>query len=85
MGSTAYNWWSPPPVSRSQETKDEEECYWPMETTKEDSTRMLNILQWNAEGIYNKKVALTARLLEEKIDIACIQGGFLFCKLQVAS
>ena len=39
--------------------------------------RPLNILQWNAEGIYNKKVALTGRLHAEDIDVACIQETHL--------
>ena len=39
--------------------------------------RPLNILQWNAEGIGNKKVPLTERLSKESIDVACIQESHL--------
>ena len=35
------------------------------------TTRPLNILQWNAEGVYNRKVSLTDRLHKEDIDVAC--------------
>ena len=34
------------------------------------TTRPLNILQWNAEGIYNKKVLLTEPLHMEDVDVA---------------
>ncbi|PVD27236.1 hypothetical protein C0Q70_12391 [Pomacea canaliculata] len=46
-------------------------------TTTEETLRPLNILQWNAEGVYNKKLALTERLHAEKIDVACIQETHL--------
>ena len=39
--------------------------------------RPLNILQWNAEGVFNKKVPLTERLHEEDVDVACIQETHL--------
>ena len=39
------------------------------------TTRPLNILQWNAEGIYNKKVLLTEPLHMEDVDVACSQKG----------
>ena len=39
--------------------------------------KTLNILQWNAEGIWNKKEALKNRLDTCKIDIACIQETHL--------
>ena len=39
--------------------------------------RTLNVFQWNAEGIQNKKVSLTQRLRTENIDIACIQETHL--------
>ena len=39
--------------------------------------RPLNIIQWNAEGVGNKKVPLTERLHKECIDIACIQETHL--------
>jgi hypothetical protein len=41
-------------------------------TTTEETPRSLNILQWNAEGVYNKKLALTERLHSEQIDVACV-------------
>ena len=37
----------------------------------------LKILQWNAEGIQNKKMSLNERLKKEDIDIACIQETHL--------
>ena len=37
------------------------------------TTRPLTILQWNAEGVYNKKVPLTERLRKDSIDVPCIQ------------
>ena len=45
------------------------------QTTRQ--TRGLNILHWNAEGIYHKKQALTVRLDNDKIDVACIQETHL--------
>ena len=39
--------------------------------------RPLNILQWNAEGVLNKKVPLTERLHKEDVDVACIQETHL--------
>ena len=39
--------------------------------------RPLNILQWNAEGVFNKKVPLTDRLHKEDVDVACIQETHL--------
>ena len=39
--------------------------------------RPLNILQWNAEGVFNKKVLLTERLHKEDVDVACIQETHL--------
>ena len=44
--------------------------------------RSLNILQWNAEEIYSKKLLLTARLHSEDIDIACIQETHLTDKMR---
>ena len=38
---------------------------------------MLNILQWNAEGVMNKKRDLAERMEKEKIDIACVQETHL--------
>ena len=43
----------------------------------QEETRPLNLLQWNAEGIYNKKLPLLERLHTEKIDVACIQETHL--------
>ena len=43
----------------------------------EERPKPLNILQWNAEGIMNKKNILRNRLFEEDIDIACIQETHL--------
>ena len=39
--------------------------------------RPLNVLQWNAEGVFNKKVPLTERLHKEDVDVACIQETHL--------
>ena len=39
--------------------------------------RPLNILQWNAEGVFNNKVPLTERLHKEDVDVACIQETHL--------
>ncbi|RUS68475.1 hypothetical protein EGW08_023763 [Elysia chlorotica] len=46
-------------------------------STDPPTHRNINILQWNAEGIYNKKIPLTERLQQENIDIACIQESHL--------
>jgi exonuclease III len=46
-------------------------------TTTEETPKSLNILQWNAEGVYNKKLALTERLHSEQIDVACVQETHL--------
>ena len=43
----------------------------------DNNTRPLNILQWNAEGVYQKKISLTERLHGDKIDVACIQETHL--------
>ena len=42
-----------------------------------ENIRPLNILQWNAEGVYRKKIPLTERLHAENIDVACIQETHL--------
>ena len=34
-------------------------------------------MQWNAEGVFNKKVPLTERLHKEDVDVACIQETHL--------
>ena len=39
----------------------------------EETPRPLNILQWNAEGVYNMNIPLSERLHAENIDVACIQ------------
>ena len=46
-------------------------------TTNTEETRPLNILQWNAEGIYNKKLPFAERLNQEQIDVACVQETHL--------
>ena len=43
----------------------------------EKSPQLINILQWNAEGIFGKKDPLKARLDNDKIAIACIQETHL--------
>ena len=43
----------------------------------DNNTRPLNILQWNAEGVYQKKISLTERIHGDKIDVACIQETHL--------
>ena len=37
----------------------------------------VNIMQWNAEGASNKKIALAERLHQEEIDVACLQETHL--------
>ena len=39
--------------------------------------RRINILQWNAEGVYQKKTSLEERLRQEDIEIACLQETHL--------
>ena len=46
-------------------------------TTSTEESRPLNILQWNAEGIYNKKLPFAERLNQEQIDVACVQETHL--------
>ena len=41
------------------------------------TSRGINILQWNAEGAYKKKIALTEKLHKENIDVACLQETHL--------
>ena len=41
------------------------------------TSRGINILQWNAEGVYKKKIALTEKLHKENIDVACLQETHL--------
>ena len=43
----------------------------------EPTSRTFNVLQWNAEGVQNKKISLTKRLRTENIDVACIQETHL--------
>jgi ribonuclease HI len=40
-------------------------------------SKTINILQWNAEGVYNKKVPLAQLLHQEEVEIACIQETHL--------
>ncbi|KAK7090567.1 hypothetical protein V1264_010344 [Littorina saxatilis] len=44
---------------------------------KTPTPRNVNILQWNAEGVYNKKVPLAERLHQENIEVACLQETHL--------
>ena len=41
------------------------------------TSRGIDILQWNAEGVYKKKIALTEKLHKENIDVACLQETHL--------
>ena len=43
----------------------------------DNNTRPLNILQWNAEGGYQKKICLIKTLHGDKKDVACIQETHL--------
>ncbi|KAK3740855.1 hypothetical protein RRG08_011317 [Elysia crispata] len=43
----------------------------------DNKTRPLNILLWNAEGAYQKKISVTERLHRAKINVACIQETHL--------
>lgn len=43
----------------------------------QETLRPLNILQWNAEGVFNKKLPFTERLYADNIDVACIQETHL--------
>ena len=42
-------------------------------TGHKDSTDTLRVMQWNAEGIYKKKLELTNFLRDNTIDILCAQ------------
>ena len=44
---------------------------------KASKRKTLNLLQWNAEGVFHKKIALAERMSKENIDIACIQETHL--------
>ena len=44
---------------------------------REEDRMPLNILQWNAEGLYRKTTALKQRLLTDNVHIACIQETHL--------
>ena len=41
------------------------------------TSRGINILQLNAEGVYKEKIALTEKLHKENIDVACLQETHL--------
>lgn len=43
----------------------------------QSNTHPIKILQWNAEGTLNKKVVFVNKMLDEKIDVACIQETHL--------
>ena len=76
-GPTQSDWWSPRPNARSQASETEGKCDWPKIPNHSKTIRPLNILQWNAEGVVNKKVPLTERLHKEEVDVACIQETHL--------
>ena len=42
---------------------------------QEDKT--INLIHWNAEGVYKKKIPLIQRLKMEDVDVACIQETHL--------
>ena len=42
---------------------------------QEDKT--INLIHWNAEGVYKKKIPLIQRLKKEDVDVACIQETHL--------
>ena len=44
---------------------------------QEEKRKYLNILQWNAEGLYRKTTALKQKLATENIHVACIQETHL--------
>ena len=44
---------------------------------EEELSKPIRFLQWNAEGIGNKKMTLAKRLKDEDIDVACIQETHL--------
>ena len=46
-------------------------------SSTQEAFRPLNILQWNAAGIYSKKLPLTERLRADNVDVACIQETHL--------
>ena len=41
------------------------------------TSRGIDILQWNAERVYKKKITLTEKLHKENIDVACLQETHL--------
>ena len=41
------------------------------------TSRGIKILQWDAEGAYKEKIALTEKLHKENIDVACLQETHL--------
>lgn len=44
---------------------------------KDVEPKLINILHWNAEGAYKKKLPLAQRLQKEDIHIACLQETYL--------
>ena len=63
------------PFDSVREVRDRDQR---LHSTDKDSTdRMLNILQWNAEGVRGKKEALSYYLKTHKVDVACIQETHL--------
>ena len=48
----------------------------------ENSHQEIKIMQWNAEGISKKKLALAQKLQQQNIDVACIQETHLTDKMR---
>ena len=67
------DWWYLCLHPRSQESRPEEEIDWP--TTAQGLKRVYK--EDTASDVFNKKLALTRKLHDLKIDIACIQETHL--------
>ena len=48
-----------------------------VKTTGHQENKTINIIHWNAEGVYRKKIPLVQRLKKEDVDVACIQETHL--------
>ena len=48
-----------------------------VKATDHQEDKTINIIQWNAEGVYQKKTPLMQRLKKEDVDVACIQETHL--------
>ena len=46
-------------------------------TDRNETPRSINILRWNAKGIYNKNIAFSERHYREDINVACLQETHL--------